>query len=139
MNETYILREVSAPDGYFVSDPIEFVVQETSDLQTISMLNELIPEIKTQAFYEDGDKVNLANEKITVIDTVNYKGLVLGQEYTIKGKLLTTDTQEIVSETEFSFIAEKPDGTLEISFDFDGSLLYGKRELSLKTCIEVSA
>ncbi|AGN24536.1 collagen adhesion protein [Erysipelothrix rhusiopathiae SY1027] len=126
VNETYILREVSAPDGYFVSDPIEFVVQETSDLQTISMLNELIPEIKTQAFYEDGDKVNLANEKITVIDTVNYKGLVLGQEYTIKGKLLTTDTQEIVSETEFSFIAEKPDGTLEISFDFDGSLLYGK-------------
>lgn len=126
IGEPYVLKEVKAPKGYFVADPIEFVVKETTEAQTIIMLDELIPEIKTQAFYENGDKVNLGNHDMTVIDTVSYKNLVVGKEYTLRGKLLTIDTQGSIAESEITFTAEKPNGTIDLTFKFDGSLLLGK-------------
>ncbi|MDE8333521.1 SpaA isopeptide-forming pilin-related protein [Erysipelothrix rhusiopathiae] len=126
IGDTYVVEEVSAPDGYFVAEPIEFTVEETSELVTITMLNELIPEIQTQAFYENKQKESLASETMTVIDTVTYKDLVNGKAYTLKGKLLDVETQEVIATAELTFVAESPLGSVELPFEFDGSTLLGR-------------
>ncbi|QIK86615.1 VaFE repeat-containing surface-anchored protein [Erysipelothrix sp. HDW6B] len=126
IGESYIIKEVSAPSGYLLAEPLEFTVQETNELQSVVVLNELEPEIKTQAFYESGNKESQVSESMTVIDRVTYKNLIVGKEYTLKGTLLTTDTQDIVAESDISFIPECPDGSIDITFTFDGSTLLGK-------------
>lgn len=126
IDETYVLEEVSAPLGYFVAESIEFTVKETSETQTITMLDELIPEIETQAFFENEDKVNFPSEEMSVIDTVPYKDLVVGKKYTLKGKLLDTENEEVIAEASLTFTPEKADGTVNLTFTFDGSKLLGK-------------
>ena len=126
IGESYIVKEVYAPSGYLLAEPLEFTVQETNELQSIVVLNELEPEIKTKAFYESGNKESQVSESMTVIDRVTYKNLIVGKEYTLKGTLLTTDTQDIIAKNEVSFIPKSPDGSIDITFTFDGSTLLGK-------------
>lgn len=125
IDETYILREVKAPEGYFVAEDVEFTVQESRDVQTITMLDELIPEIKTQASFISGDKVNKVDHELIVIDTVSYKDLVIGKHYTVKGKLLDTETEEVVATAERTFIPEDANGEIDLEFTFDASKLLG--------------
>ncbi len=125
IGETYILKEVNAPEGYFVAEQVEFTVKETPEVQTITMLDELIPEIKTKAMFEDETKVNKPGEEMTVIDTVTYKDLVVGKEYTLKGKLLDTKTEEVIASAETSFTPIEPNGDINLDFKFDGSKLLG--------------
>ncbi len=126
IGETYVVEEVKAPEGYFLADPIEFTVEETADLVTITMLNELIPEIQTQAFHMNGQKEAYPTESMSVIDTVTYQNLIVGKEYRLAGKLLDVETQEIVVEAEIVFTPEASSGTIEMIFTFDGSKLLGK-------------
>lgn len=44
VGEGYVLREVSAPDGYEVSEDITFEVTDTTEIQTITMEDEPTPE-----------------------------------------------------------------------------------------------
>ena len=71
--------------------------------------------------------------KTTITDKVDYKNLVAGNSYEIKGvlmdkttgkALLDKDKKEITATKKFT--AEKPDGTVELVFTFDSSLLTGK-------------
>ena len=71
--------------------------------------------------------------KTTITDKVDYKNLVAGNSYEIKGvlmdkttgkALLDKDKREITATKKFT--AEKPDGTVELAFTFDSSLLTGK-------------
>ena len=71
--------------------------------------------------------------KTTITDKVDYKNLVAGNSYEIKGvlmdkttgkALLDKDKKEITATKKFT--AEKPDGTVELEFTFDSSLLTGK-------------
>ncbi|MEE0059815.1 MAG: VaFE repeat-containing surface-anchored protein, partial [Acutalibacteraceae bacterium] len=90
-------------------------------------------ELKTTA----KDKATGANESFTsttttIIDTVEYKGLILGKEYTVKGVLMNKSTGEalLVSGNEVraekTFVAETADGFIDIEFTFDSSALKGK-------------
>ena len=90
-------------------------------------------ELKTTA----KDKATGANESFTsttttIIDTVEYKGLILGKEYTVKGVLMNKSTGEalLVSGNEVraekTFVAETTDGFIDIEFTFDSSALKGK-------------
>ena len=62
------------------------------------------------------------DDVITIVDTVLYSNLVIGKEYTIRGKLMNVETgepllvdeQEITAET--TFVAEKEDGFVELEF-----------------------
>ena len=92
-----------------------------------------IPEIHTTA--TDGDTkehVGTCKEKATITDVVAYTNLIIGKEYTVKGKLmdkdsgepmLDADKKEITSEV--TFTAEKADGTVELVYTLDSSLLAG--------------
>ena len=79
-----------------------------------------------------GKKEAAANKKITIVDTVAYKNLIPGKEYTVKGTLMDKETKkelQINGKTvtaEKTFTAEKADGSVELEFTFDGSALGGK-------------
>ena len=42
VNETYILKEIAAPDGYEVSESISFIIKDTEEIQTIIMYDKAI-------------------------------------------------------------------------------------------------
>ncbi len=73
-----------------------------------------------------------ASEKVTHIDTVTYSGLIVGKEYTAKGRLVDKETGEPVLDggkevtAEKKFTAETASGKVEIVFTFNASALEGK-------------
>ena len=96
--------------------------------QTISF-----PEIGTTAKDgSDGDKILSSDGEVTIVDTVEYNGLIEGRSYTLKGTLMDKDTEKQVLidgnaiTAEATFIAEKESGTAEVTFKFDAGCLNGK-------------
>ena len=93
-----------------------------------------VPTIKTTAIAEDtGDHIEKAKEDAVIVDTVEYKGLEIGREYTMNGKLVDKVTGEVITDAEGNeittsetFIAEEKDGSIDITFKFDSSALAGK-------------
>ena len=85
-----------------------------------------VPEIGTKATM-NGEKSADAKGDITIEDTVSYKNLTVGKEYTVKGILMDKATgkpflvngKEVISEV--TFTAEKKDGEITVRFTFDGS------------------
>ena len=85
-----------------------------------------VPEIGTKATV-NGEKSAAAKGDITIEDTVSYKNLTVGKEYTVKGILMDKATgkpflvngKEVTSEV--TFTAEKKDGEITVRFTFDGS------------------
>ncbi|MEG2418829.1 MAG: VaFE repeat-containing surface-anchored protein, partial [Eubacterium sp.] len=79
-----------------------------------------------------GKNEGTVNPTTTIVDTVQYTDLIVGQEYTMKGVLMDKSTgnplivngQEI--RVEKTFKPEKKDGTVELEFTFDSSALVGK-------------
>ena len=86
------------------------------------------PEIGTTATV-DGEHEVLRDRTMTLVDVVEYKSLEPGKEYTVKGILMDAKTgepflqgeNEITAEAKFT--PDKPDGTVELSFEFDSSVL----------------
>ncbi len=85
------------------------------------------PEVGTTATFDNGKKQADPISKLTVIDKVEYKDLIIGETYTVKGKLVDKEDPSIViAENEVTFVAETENGTVEIPFVFDGTDLKGK-------------
>ena len=92
-----------------------------------------IPEIGTIALdKETGTHNSNPDSKVTIADTVTYKGLIPGKEYTVKGTLMDKSAgKELLADgkpvtAEKTFTAEKSDGSVELTFTFDGRALAGK-------------
>ena len=93
-----------------------------------------VPTIKTTAIGEDTeDHIEKAKEDAVIVDTVEYKGLEIGREYTMTGKLVDKVTGEVITDAEGNeitvsetFTAEEKDGSIDITFKFDTSELAGK-------------
>ena len=93
------------------------------------------PQIGTTALDgHDGDKNVVTDGKTTVIDTVEYKNVIPGKTYTLKGSLhvkvtdeegnvtekpLEVDGKPVTAET--TFTPEKSDGKVEVTFTFDST------------------
>ena len=102
--------------------------------QTVTVIK---PEIGTTAYdAADGDKNVVSEDDAAVKDTIAYKNLTPGKTYKVTGTLykkvtdeagnvseekLTVDGQDVTAEAEF--VAEQADGTVEVTFHFDGSRL----------------
>lgn len=84
----------------------------------------------------DGDKNIVSNNPVKLTDTVCYTGLVPGREYTVTGtlhmKAADGDGSEAVAVKDAEgnpvtakavFTPEKADGTVDVTFEFDGSEL----------------
>lgn len=91
------------------------------------------PEITTSAFDEDtDDNISFADKDVTIIDTVSYKNVIPGSEFTLKGKLIDKDTGEIFTRggkevtSTVTFEAEHENGSEDVTFAFNGSDLEDK-------------
>ena len=92
------------------------------------------PEIHTTATDKTtGTHTGVVDEKTTITDKVDYSNLTVGEKYKVSGvlmnketgeKLLDKDGNAITSEKEFT--AESQNGSINIEFTFDSSLLAGK-------------
>lgn len=92
------------------------------------------PQIGTIATI-NGEKTSLPAQEVTITDTVEYSGLTIGQEYTLKGVLMDTETGEplLVGEgeeqsqvtSEATFIPSESSGTIDVLFTFDATGLEG--------------
>lgn len=100
-----------------------------------------VPKIKTTAIGEDTeDHIEKAKEDAVIIDTVEYKGLEVGREYVMTGKLVNKVNGEVITDAEGNdiiacetFIAETEEGSIDITFTFDSSALAGKSLVAFET------
>ena len=107
------------------------------DIEDINqMVVVTVPGISTSARDGiDGDKDVVADDETTVIDTVEYKNLVPGKEYTLNGKLYSKSTgkplmvgdKPVTGQTVFT--PEKADGKVEVTFTFDSRDLEDKTDI----------
>lgn len=146
-NTTYYIAEtdsagnVLGTSGYEVdfdiainNEEIELTPQNEQGEATITNdFKTAPPEISTSAYdKDDGDKTLACTDRVTVVDKVTYKNLIVGQEYLLKGVLMDKDTGEpllINGEkvtAEKTFTAVLADGVVELEFNFSSLALPGK-------------
>ncbi|MDI6678303.1 VaFE repeat-containing surface-anchored protein [Bacillus wiedmannii] len=91
------------------------------------------PSIKTTATNKaDGSKELDASKTVTIQDKVEYKDLIVGKEYVVKGKLmdkatkkpLLVDGKEVTVESKFT--AKERNGSITLDFTFNASALQGQ-------------
>ena len=96
--------------------------------QTVTFVEE--PKIGTTATVDGQHTVDPTGE-ITIVDVVEYTGLIPGETYSISGVLmdkatnqpLLVDDAEVTAEVEFT--PESADGTVELTYTLDASTLAG--------------
>ena len=113
-----------------------------------------VPEGETTARdSETQTQLSLADDSVTIIDTFIFRNLIPGQEYSVSGRVMRkADGKEIpsmitdgtandgsaeitnVSAGNVTFIAKAADGSLDISFNFDGSELAGEDVVVFERC-----
>ena len=107
------------------------------DIEDINqMVVVTVPGISTSALDGiDGDKDVVVDDATTVIDTVEYKNLVPGKEYTLNGKLYSKSTgkplmvgdKPVTGQT--TFTPEKADGKVDVTFTFDSRTIADKTDI----------
>jgi len=122
-------KEVVVFEDCFYEDKLVAVHADIEDKgQTI-----WFPEIETSAAdSETGANNSNPDEMVTIVDTVSFENLIVGETYKVSGKLmdqrtgqpLLIDGAEVAADKEF--VVETTDGTVELSFTFNGSALEGK-------------
>ena len=121
----YIVRELKPAEGYLPNEENYTVtISENKEIIEITVENDKIPELGTTATI-DGKKEVGTTEVFTLEDVVEYKHLVPGKEYTIKGVLIDKATGEplLIDEkeirSEITFTPDEPTGKVIVSFEFD--------------------
>lgn len=131
----YIVRELKPAEGYLPNEEnYRVTISENDEIIEITVENDKIPELKTTAAI-DGKKEVGATEIFTLEDVVEYKHLVPGKEYTVKGVLmdkatgkeLLIDGKKITSEA--TFIPDEASGEVIVFFEFDAR--YIKEETNI--------
>lgn len=92
------------------------------------------PKLRTSAHDTvSNSDATVTNVATTIIDTVTYSNLITGKEYTVAGTLMIKSTGKELTDTDGNpitssktFIADSTDGSIEIEFTFDSSLLAGE-------------
>ena len=88
---------------------------------------------------DDGDHEAIADNEVTIVDEVAYKGLTPGEEYTVTGTLMDKETGMPVQSdgkdvtATAAFTPEKPSGSVNLTFMFDGSELKGHEIVAFET------
>lgn len=103
-----------------------------------------IPEIGTTLIGKDSQiHVINADEKITLVDTVKYKGLEKGREYKVDGVLYDKETKQPLEidgkqvTASATFTAEASEGSVDVTFEFNGSDLAGKTLVAFEEAYDV--
>ena len=134
--DTYTLEELPCEgnQGYELVKVPNITISRNNTtiyLGTIDDQFEGVPEIGTTATV-DGEHTAEPAGEVTLIDTISYKNLKVGETYKISGVLMDKETGEplLVNEqqvaAELEFTPTNSEGTVELTYTFDGSALAGK-------------
>ena len=134
--DTYTLEELPCEgnQGYELVKVPNITISRNNTviyLGTIDDQFEGVPEIGTTATV-DGEHVVEPAEEITLVDTVTYKNLKVGQTYKLSGILMDKETCEplLVNEqpvtAEVEFTPTSSEGSVELAYTFNASALAGK-------------
>ena len=134
--DTYTLEELPCEEnqGYELVKVPNITISRNNTtifLGTIDDQFEGVPEIGTTATV-DGEHTAEPAGKVTLVDTVTYKNLKVGQTYKLSGVLMDKETGEplLVNEqpvtAELDFTPTSSEGTVELTYTFDASALAGK-------------
>ena len=96
------------------------------------------PEIKTTLKDDQGVK-EVEPKQVTLVDTVSYKNLKIGKEYTMTGRLMDKETGKELSPAVTAttkFTPTSSDGTVDIKFTLDASKLAGKKVVAFEKVSE---
>ena len=105
-----------------------------------------VPSLGTNAHGTDGEKDILADTKITVMDDVEYKGLIPGTEYKLEGKLMEKETGEVFKDKDgndvtasVTFTPDAAEGTTTLTFIVKSEEIEGKTLVAFETlfCTDV--
>lgn len=121
-----------------------FVVYETLTLEDVEVAEHKdindegqtihIPAAQTTAT-DDSSKINVseAKKEVSVTDTVAYRNLVSGKEYTVRGTAVDKETGEPLTDADGNelvstakFTAASADGSVDVKFTFDGTAMAGR-------------
>ena len=118
--------------GLKLAEDIEFRVYRDNAVINLGTITDDVIEIGTTAVDSDTkNHISLADNKVTIIDTVKYKNFFPGKAYKLCGTLMDKETGEpikvngknVTSEKEFTPNTEN--GTVDIEFTFDATALSG--------------
>jgi len=136
--DTYTIEELPCPANtdYNLIPPFTVTISRdnyTVSLGTLTDQKPEVPVIGTTA--KDGDsgtQTVIDSKTATIVDTVAYKNLTPGKEYTVTGTLMdqSTDTTLTVNgapvTASATFTPTSADGSVDVTFTFDASALAGK-------------
>ena len=118
-------------------------VFEHNDLDNVNQTvrtTEPVPEIGTTATdADDGDHEAAADGDVAIIDEVRYENLEPGREYVLTGTLIDKTTAKPVEKdglpltSVVAFTPEEPNGSVEVTFAFDGTALAGHRTVAFES------
>ena len=134
--DTYTVEELrcSGNQGYDLVRVEHVTISRNNTtiyLGTLDDQFEGVPEIGTTATV-DGEHTAEPAGEVTLVDTVTYKNLKVGQTYKLSGVLMDKETGEplLVNEqpvtTELEFTPTSSEGSVELTYTFDASALAGK-------------
>ncbi len=158
---SYHIQEVEAPEGYAIPDVdeegnptvVDFKVNDQgmiewddagSMAQAYTFELENMPKtMKTTATDpENGAHETQARDDLTIVDAIEYTGLVPGNEYTATGVLMDKATGEPATDDDgnaitasSTFVAEDSCGTVDVTFTFKGASLAGKSLVAFETMV----
>ena len=130
--ELVVFQEVRNEKGILVTEHKDIA----DEGQTVRVQN---PEIGTTATNEVGGKVMDVNEEVELTDTIAYKDLTIGKEYTAHGIIMDKETGEplLVDDKEVAanstFIPKETSGTVGVVFNFNTKGLAGKELVVFET------
>ena len=107
--------------------------------QTVKLVPPPIEIGTTATDADDGDHEVLADSEVVIDDEVRYKGLVPGKEYTMTGILMDKQTGKAVQQdgkdltSTVSFKPDKPEGSVKVTFKFDGGKLAGHTTVAFES------
>ena len=130
----YYLNELrgESNEGLKLAKDIEFRVYRDKAVINLGTVTDDVVSIGTTATDSDTkNHISLADNRVTIIDTVKYKNFTPGKAYRIVGTLMDKETGEPVTvngkpvTSEKEFTARDEEGTVDVTFTFDGSTLSG--------------
>lgn len=152
--KTYTLKEITAPQGYAGAANCTFVFEDGQKL----VIENAAPVISTTA---RGKATNMqmsdAHGMVTIVDTVSYSNLAPGHKYIMSGILADkpvgdrtqeeqeqdADFVEIIKDAngrevtaQKEFVPESENGTVDIEFTFDASLLDGRQAVAMEQLVD---
>lgn len=123
---SWIIKELKPAIGYLPNDEIYPVLKNKNGQEIeIKVVNNRVPEIRTKAAV-NGGKTAVADDELTIEDTVYYTHLIPGREYTVKGILMNRSTGATLLvngkkiTAEITFTPEKAEGEVIVRYAFDG-------------------